>query len=105
MKRWLVALPALLCAELALAQGTYPNRPVTTMVGFAPGGGTDITARIVAKKLPQFLGQPVVVENRAGAGGNIATDAVAKAAPDGYTLILSTVGSLTVAPHIEPRLP
>jgi tripartite-type tricarboxylate transporter receptor subunit TctC len=89
----------------AFAQAPYPSRPVTTLVGFAPGGGTDITARIVAKKLPSFLGQNVVVENRAGAGGNIATDAVAKAQPDGYTLVLSTVGSLTVAPHMEPNLP
>ena len=110
MHRFTAALVALFACGIgtitsALAQAPYPSRPVTTMVGFAPGGGTDITARIVAKKLPTFLGQNVVVENRAGAGGNIATDAVAKAAPDGYMLVLSTVGSLTVAPHMEPNLP
>ena len=99
------AVVLLLAGTSAFAQAPYPSRPVTTLVGFAPGGGTDITARIVAKKLPSFLGQNVVVENRPGAGGNIATDAVAKAAPDGYTLVLSTVGSLTVAPHMEPNLP
>jgi tripartite-type tricarboxylate transporter receptor subunit TctC len=104
MIRTLAAVTACAFAQGALAQA-YPTKPITTMVGFAPGGGTDITARIVAKKLPQMLGQPVIVENRAGAGGNIATDIVSKAAPDGYTLILSTVGSLTVAPHIEPKLP
>jgi tripartite-type tricarboxylate transporter receptor subunit TctC len=102
-----IAVAAVACASAGavFAQGAYPTRAVTTVVGFAPGGGTDITARIVSKKLPQFLGQPVIVENRAGAGGNIATDAVAKSAPDGYMLILATVGSLTVAPHIEPKLP
>ena len=105
MNRWIVAASLCACAHGALGQSAYPSRAVTTLVGFAPGGGTDIVARIVARKLPQFLGQPVVVENRAGAGGNIATDAVAKAAPDGYTLLLATVGSLAVAPHMEPRLP
>jgi tripartite-type tricarboxylate transporter receptor subunit TctC len=105
MFRTFIATSACFAASLAWAQGGYPSKPITTLVGFAPGGGTDITARIMAKKLPALLGQPVIVENRAGAGGNIATGAVAKAAPDGYTLILSTVGSLTVAPHIEPNLP
>jgi tripartite-type tricarboxylate transporter receptor subunit TctC len=105
MNRWIAAASLCACAHGAFGQGAYPSRAVTTLVGFAPGGGTDIVARIVARKLPQYLGQPVVVENRAGAGGNIATDAVAKAAPDGYTLLLATVGSLAVAPHMEPKLP
>jgi len=69
-------------------------------VGFEPGGGTDTTARIVAPTLSELLGQQVVVENRAGAGGNIAVDYVAKAAPDGYTLVLANVGALAVNPHI-----
>src|SRR5204862_2880849 len=69
-------------------------------VGFEPGGGTDTTARIVAPALGELLGQQVVVENRAGAGGNIAVDYVAKQAPDGYTLVLANVGALTVNPHI-----
>jgi len=70
------------------------------VVGFEPGGGTDTTARIVAPALGELLGQQVVVENRAGAGGNIAVDYVAKAAPDGYTLVLANVGALAVNPHI-----
>jgi len=84
----------------ALAQGAYPSKPVTVVVGFEPGGGTDTTARIVAPTLSELLGQQVVVENRAGAGGNIAVDYVAKAAPDGYTLVLANVGALAVNPHI-----
>jgi tripartite-type tricarboxylate transporter receptor subunit TctC len=90
---------------LAQAQAPFPSRTVTMVVGFAPGGGTDIAARIVAKKLAENIGQPVVVENRTGAGGNIATDLVAKAAPDGYTILLGSVGSLTVAPHLVAKLP
>jgi tripartite-type tricarboxylate transporter receptor subunit TctC len=84
----------------ALAQGGFPGKPVTMVVGFEPGGGTDTVARIVAKTLAENLGQQVVVENRAGAGGNIAVDYVAKAAPDGYTLVLANVGALAVNPHI-----
>ncbi|TMH73701.1 MAG: tripartite tricarboxylate transporter substrate binding protein, partial [Betaproteobacteria bacterium] len=80
--------------------GSYPAKPVTTVVGFEPGGGTDTTARIVAPVLGELLGQQVVVENRAGAGGNIAVDYAAKAAPDGYTLVLANVGALAVNPHI-----
>jgi tripartite-type tricarboxylate transporter receptor subunit TctC len=69
------------------------------MVGFAPSGGTDITARIIAKKLSENIGQNVVVENKPGAGGNIAAEAVTKATPDGYTILLTSVGPLSVAPH------
>ena len=89
----------------ALAQGAYPSRPVSMVVGFAPGGGTDITARTIAKKLGEYLGQQVIVENRSGAGGNIAADLVAKANPDGHTILLANVGSLAVAPHLNARLP
>jgi len=105
MRRTIVAAIALVLAGSALAQSTYPSRPVTMVVGFAPGGGTDITARTIAKKLAEYLGQQVIVENRAGAGGNIATDMVAKANPDGYTILLANVGSLTVAPHMNAKLP
>src|SRR5713101_9205870 len=104
MNRALAAALALAAAS-AMAQGGYPARPVTIVVGFAPGGGTDTVARIMQKNLGDSLGQQVLVENKAGAGGNIATDFVAKAAPDGHILLLGTVGSLTVAPHIISNLP
>jgi tripartite-type tricarboxylate transporter receptor subunit TctC len=91
-------------AQGAFAQGGYPSRTITMVVGFAPGGGTDTVARIVAPKLSASIGAPVVVENKAGAGGNVATDHVARAAPDGYTILLGNVGSLTVAPHLISKL-
>ena len=82
------------------AQANFPAKPITTVVGFEPGGGTDTVARIVAKTLGDNLGQQVLVENRAGAGGNIAVDYVAKSAPDGYTIVLANVGAMTVNPHL-----
>lgn len=105
MKRALFAALALAWAGSAFAQGTYPSRPVSMVVGFAPGGGTDTVARILAKTVGDALGQQIVVENKAGAGGNIATDYVAHAAPDGHTLLLGNVGSLAVAPHLVASLP
>jgi tripartite-type tricarboxylate transporter receptor subunit TctC len=105
MRTALFAAAALALAGGAFAQATYPSRPVSMVVGFAPGGGTDTVARILAKTVGDALGQQVVVENKAGAGGNIATDYVAHAAPDGHTLLLGNVGSLTVAPHIVANLP
>jgi len=102
--RLLLLAVALLVSNGALAQA-YPSRAITTVVGFAPGGGTDTVSRIIAKTLGEQMGQQVLTENKAGAGGNIATDHVAKAAPDGYTLLLGNVGSLTVAPHIVASLP
>jgi len=92
-----------LVAGLALAGSCfaqYPNKPISIVVGFEPGGGTDTTARIVQGPLGEQVGQQIVVENRAGAGGNIAVDYVAKAAPDGYTIVLANVGALAVNPHI-----
>jgi tripartite-type tricarboxylate transporter receptor subunit TctC len=94
-----------LVAAGAMAQGGFPSRPITMIVGFAPGGGTDTAARIIAKAATESLGQSVVVENRAGAGGNIAHELVAKAAPDGHTILLGSVGPLTVAPHMIRNLP
>jgi tripartite-type tricarboxylate transporter receptor subunit TctC len=95
----LAAIAALAFSAGVFAQG-FPAKPITTVVGFEPGGGTDTTARIIAPALGELLGQQVVVENRAGAGGDIAVDYVAKASPDGYTLVLANVGALTVNPHI-----
>lgn len=96
----------LLAAALALAlpwaasAQELPKKPLTLVVGFAAGGATDAAARIIAKKLQDNLGQTVVVENRAGAGGNIAHQAVAAAAPDGSTILLGSIGPLTIAPHM-----
>ena len=73
---------------------TYPTRPVTLVLGFAPGGPSDVMARVFSKKLEQVLGQPMVIENRTGAGGNIAGEMVARAAPDGYTILLANSGIL-----------
>jgi tripartite-type tricarboxylate transporter receptor subunit TctC len=88
----------------ALAQ-PYPNRPINMVVGFEPGGGTDTVARIIAKTLGEQLGQQVIVSNKAGAGGSIATDFVAKSPPDGYAILLGNVGALAVAPHTSAKLP
>jgi tripartite-type tricarboxylate transporter receptor subunit TctC len=82
----------------------YPVKPVRMIVGFAPGGGTDLTARPVAQKLSELLGQQVIVENRPGAGGNIATEQVARAAPDGYTLLMGTIASLAINPSLYGNL-
>jgi len=100
LKKLVIAALALAWAAGAAAQGSFPAKPITTVVGFEPGGGTDTVERIVAIPLGEILGQQVVVENRAGAGGDIAVDYVVKAAPDGYTLVLANVGSVAVNPHI-----
>ncbi len=92
-----------LLLQPALAQD-WPTRPLKLIVPFAPGGGNDTVARAVATQLSSSLGQPVVVENRAGAGGVVGADMAAKAAPDGYTLFLGGVGSLAVNPHIVPKI-
>ena len=98
--RWIFAFFALALATSTLAQASFPSKPVTMVVGFEPGGGTDTVARIVAKTMSENIGQQVVVENRAGAGGNIAVDYVAKSTPDGYTVVLANVGALAVNPHL-----
>jgi len=96
---------AALLPGLAAAQSDYPNRPVKLIVGFAPGGSTDIVARIVAQKLGERLGQTVVVENKAGAGGTIGADATAKAPADGYTLTLGTTSTHAIAAGAYSKLP
>jgi len=93
-----------LLAPCALAQD-YPNRPVRLIVTVPPGGAADFIARLVGAKLGDALGQPVLVENRGGAGGTIAADAVAKAAPDGYTLLQNSITTHGVGPHLYSKLP
>ena len=83
----------------------WPTKPVKLVVTFAPGGGADFAGRNVGNKLAEVLGQPVVVENRAGGGGLIGNEVVARAAPDGYTLLLGAAGPLTVAPHLYAKIP
>jgi tripartite-type tricarboxylate transporter receptor subunit TctC len=103
MKRLVLAALLACCALPALAQ-PFPNRPVRWIVGFAPGGVGDTTARLVGQKLSESLGQPVVVENRPSAGGIVASETVARAAPDGHTLLLVTATAAT-APHLFRQLP
>jgi tripartite-type tricarboxylate transporter receptor subunit TctC len=94
-----------LAGSQALAADVFPNRPVRLIVPFPPGGGTDILARPLAQKLTEKWGQPVIIENRAGAGGNIGTDVAARAAPDGYTLVLGTVGTHAINQSLYANLP
>ncbi len=106
--RFLRAALALACAAVtasALAADPYPSKPIRLIVPFPPGGPTDVMGRVVAKVLGDKLNQSVVVENRPGAGGNLGTDAAAKSPADGYTLLLSAVSSLAIAPSLYPKLP
>lgn len=100
--RFLLAFAFALAAGSALAQ--YPNRPIKLIVPFPPAGATDIVGRIVAQKLGERLGQPMVIENRGGAGGALGTAQVAKAAPDGYSLTVATTSTHVVAPSVYARL-
>ena len=104
MKRILLVLLALLSPGLAVAQA-YPSKPLRMVVTFAAGGGADFVARALAPKLGDLLGQPVVVDNRPGANGALGADIVAKAAPDGYTLLLGAAGTMVVAPHLGANMP
>ncbi len=91
-------------SSACLAQA-YPSKPVRMIVGFPPGGGTDVVARVIAQKLTEWWGQPVTVENRAGATGTIGADVVAKSPADGYTLIMGHVNSHAIAPNLFAKLP
>ena len=97
---WTCAVGLLGTAALAARAQEFPKKPISLIVGFAAGGATDAAARIIAKKLQDNLGQPVVVENRAGAGGNIAHQYVAGAPADGSVILLGSIGPLTIAPHL-----
>ncbi len=106
---WLLATATLITLNAASAQtastGSYPNRPIRIIGPSSPGGGIDATGRILAAALTQSLGQQVVLENRPGAGGIIGTELVAKAPPDGYTLMLTAAAALVVFPHTFSKLP
>ena len=95
---------ALLLSGFAFAQDDYPNRPLRIVVGFTPGGGPDVTARHIAQRLGETFKQPVIVENKPGAGGTVAAALVAKSPPDGYTL-LSVSSAHAAAAAIYPKLP
>jgi tripartite-type tricarboxylate transporter receptor subunit TctC len=103
MRRMFLA-SLLLAAGLAHAQD-YPNKPIRMIVPYPPGGGTDVVARVISAKLQEWYGQAVLVENRPGATGTIGADAVAKSAPDGYTLIMGHVNSHGIAPNLFKTLP
>ena len=102
--RRLFALALFALAGAAGAQPSYPSKPVHFVVPYPPGSGTDIVARLLGQKLSEAWGQPVVVENRAGAGAIIGVDAVAKAAPDGYTIGIADTGPLAINPALYPKL-
>jgi len=94
----------LLLITLPVAAQQYPSKPIRLVVPFPPGGPTDVVSRLLAPKLAELLGQQIVVENRGGSGGMIGTEQVAKAVPDGYTIIMGTIGGLAVAKSLNPRL-
>jgi tripartite-type tricarboxylate transporter receptor subunit TctC len=105
----LTVLIAMVCASVsgaAFAQTAgYPAKPIRFVIGFPPGGSTDVAARLIAPRLTERLGQPLIMDNRAGAGGNIGVDAIAKSAPDGYTIGFGVSGALAVNVSLQPDLP
>ena len=105
LARLTLACSILLCATGAGAQGSYPNRPITIIVGFSAGGTTDIITRLISDELRKGLGQPIIIENKPGAGGNIGGEIVAKAKPDGYTLLMGSVGPLAINASLYKRMP
>ncbi len=102
--RWLAAAALALLAGIALAQ-PYPGKPIRLIVPFPPGGATDIVGRAFAQKLSEQLGQPVIVDNKPGAGGTIGSDLAAKAPADGYTLLMATTSTHSIAPSLYANLP
>src|SRR5690349_7233109 len=100
-----IAVVAGLCAVPAVAQTPYPTKAIRWVVPFPPAGGADIIVRLVGQRLGESLGQTVVVENRAGAGGNVGSEAVAKAAPDGYTILMANVAPIAINVTLYSSLP
>ena len=104
-RRAILALALAVTGTTAFSQAAYPTKPIRLVVPFPPGGGTDLIARTVAQKLTDSLKWTIVIDNRPGAGGNIGVDTVAKAAPDGYTLVIGQTSNLAVNPTLYPKLP
>jgi tripartite-type tricarboxylate transporter receptor subunit TctC len=98
-------LPLLVAIAVPAAHAAFPDRPVKIIVGFPAGGPLDTHGRLLADKLQTALGQPVIIDYKAGAGGSVGADAVAKSAPDGYTLMLANTGVMVINPAIYPKLP
>src|SRR6187401_212322 len=105
MKIAIILMVSTFLASTTAVAAEYPDKPVRMLVGFAPGGGTDATARAIAPKMSELLRQQVIVDNRPGATGNIATDIVSKSNPDGYTILLGTIAALSINPHLYEKLP
>lgn len=104
MGRWAAVMVLGACCSIASAQ-PYPNKPIRVIVPFAPGGNVDVTARVVGAAMGKVLNQPLVIENRVGAGGKVGAEAAMKSAPDGYTLMMGSNSSLSVAPNIYKDWP
>src|SRR5688500_450594 len=104
--RWMLVTFLALAAGIAGIAGaqSFPTKAVRIVVAFPPGGPSDYAARVVNARLSEALGQPVIVDNRSGAGGALATELVARAAPDGYTLLVGNTGTLTVLPHLQAKI-
>src|SRR4051812_5833028 len=100
----LLGLTAIVAAAPCFAQGAFPQRTIKIIVPFAAGGNTDVVARLIAQPMSEKLGQQVIIENKTGGGSTVGSEAVAKASPDGYTLLLSTVAH-AVSPALFKRLP
>ena len=105
LRRNLTALMGVCALSVWAQPSAYPNKPIRMVVPYAAGGNADITARIVARKMAEGLGQPIVIVNKAGANGGIGTDAVAKAAPDGYTLLMVASGPIVINPVLYSKVP
>src|SRR6185369_1837712 len=103
--RWLVLAFAMVVSPGLATADTYPSRPIKLIVPFPPGGPNDIIARVVAQRMSELLGQTVVIDNRGGAGGVVGTDAVAKAAPDGYTIGICSAGALAISASLVEKVP
>ena len=101
----LIVALCLTCAAGTVLAQAYPAKPIRMMIGFPPGGGTDIIGRIVAQKLGEALGQQIIVDNRGGASGQLAAELVSKAAPDGYTIMMAHIAAISILPSLVAKLP